>query len=74
MDGDGKVVDGQGLSCLRSTFFHHADNLSVPEAGIYSLRVSLEAPGFSRHGEAGEEPALSEPTTVTFEDVELTTG
>jgi hypothetical protein len=29
------------------------------------------APGFARHGEEGEQPALAEGAEVEFEDVEL---
>ncbi len=71
VNADGEVVDSRELHFLHSTFFHYANNFHVPEAGTYSLRVSLQAPDFYRHGEAGEAPPLGEPATVTFEDVEL---
>jgi hypothetical protein len=73
LDADGKVVDSGELNFLHSTFFHYANNFSVPESGTYSLRVTLEPPAFFRHGEAGEQPPLSEPATVTFDGVELDT-
>ncbi|HEX5770034.1 MAG TPA: iron transporter [Nocardioidaceae bacterium] len=73
VDADGNVVDSARLNFLHSTFFHYANNFRVPEEGRYSLRVTLEPPTFFRHGEAGEEPPLAEPATVTFEDVELGT-
>jgi hypothetical protein len=73
VDAGGKVVDSARLNFLHSTFFHYANNFRVPEEGRYSLRVTLEPPTFFRHGEAGEEPPLAEPATVTFEDVELGT-
>lgn len=71
LDAEGKVVDEKQLQFLHSTFFHYANNFRIPEEGRYSLRVTLEPPTFFRHGEAGEEPPLAEPATVTFEDVEL---
>ena len=72
VDADGEVVDEKRLNFLHSTFFHYANNFEVPEEGAYTLRATLGAPTFLRHGEAGERPALAEGTTVEFEDVELT--
>ena len=72
LDADGKVVDSGELNFLHSTFFHYANNFEVPEEGAYTLRATLGAPTFLRHGEKGERPALAEGTTVEFEDVELT--
>ena len=72
VDADGAVVDEKPLHFLHSTFFHYANNFEVPEEGAYTLRATLGAPTFYRHGEAGEEPALARGTEVEFEDVELT--
>ena len=72
VDADGQVVDEKELNFLHSTFFHYANNFEVPEDGTYTLRATLGAPSFARHGEQGDEPALSEGTEVEFEDVELT--
>ncbi|HET7532546.1 MAG TPA: iron transporter [Nocardioidaceae bacterium] len=70
-DAEGKVVDEKQLQFLHSTFFHYANNFEVPEEGKYTLRATLGAPGFARHGEEGEQPALAEGAEVEFEDVEL---
>jgi hypothetical protein len=72
VDAEGRVVDEKELEFLHSTFFHYANNFEVPEDGTYTLRATLGAPDFARHGEQGEEPALAEGTEVEFEDVELT--
>lgn len=72
VDADGNVVDEKPLNFLYSTFFHYANNFEVPEEGTYTLRATLGAPDFARHGEEGEEPPLSEGTEVEFADVELT--
>lgn len=74
LDSEGKVVDEKQLQFLYSTFFHYANNFEVPEDGKYTLRATLGAPSFARHGEEGEEPPLSEGTEVEFQDVELTQG
>lgn len=72
VDEKGAVVDEQRLNFYYSTFFHYANNFSVPADGSYTLRATLGAPTFLRHGEESEQPALTEGATVTFEDVELT--
>jgi len=69
--GDGQVVDSKQLNFYYSTFFHYADNFVVPDPGTYTLRATLGAPMFFRHGEAGETPPLTEGATVEFTDVEL---
>ena len=71
IDEKGAVVDEQRLNFYYSTFFHYANNFSVP-ADSYTLRATLGAPTFLLHGEESEQPALTEGATVTFEDVELT--
>lgn len=72
VDAKGKVVDKQELNFLYSEFFHYANNFSVENAGKYTLRATLEAPTFLRHGEEGEEPPLAEDAKVEFDGVELT--
>lgn len=72
VDADGTVVQRKRLNFYYSTFFHYADNFTVPEAGSYTLRASLGVPAFNRHGEEAETPALTEGATVEFTDVELT--
>jgi hypothetical protein len=74
VDADGKVVDEKPLHFLHSTFFHYANNFEVPEEGSYTLRATLGAPTFARHGEEGEQPPLAEGAEVEFADVELTRG
>lgn len=72
IDSNRKVVDGKELDFFYSDeFFHYASNFSVPESGTYTLRATLDAPDFPRHGEEGEAPALAEGAEVTFDDVEL---
>lgn len=69
---DGEVVQKQKLNFYYSTFFHYANNFSIPEAGTYTLRATLDAPQFRRHGEEAEGPALADGAVVEFDDVELT--
>lgn len=76
VDAAGEVVEKQELEFYYSTFFHYADNFHIPEsagseAGTYTLRATLGAPGFRRHGEEADGPALAEGVTVEFDDVEL---
>lgn len=73
LDGDGIVVDEQDLNPYYAEFFHYANNFSVPEPGSYTLRATIGAPTFLRHGDESEAPALGKGTTVTFTGVELTT-
>jgi Fe2+ transport protein len=71
VDAAGQVVQDRELEFLYGEFFHYATNFRVPEAGTYTLRATIGAPTFSRHGEHGDTPAMSEGTTVAFEGVEL---
>lgn len=71
VDADGEVVDARDLNFYYAEFFHYANNFAVPEAGDYTLRATLEAPEFPRHGEEGDEPALAEGAQVEFTDVQL---
>jgi len=73
VDDNNTVVQTMDLYVYYSTFFHYANNFSIPEAGTYTLRATLGAPAFNRHGEETETPALTEGTTVEFTGVELTT-
>ena len=73
VDADGEVVQEMDLNFYYSTFYHYANNFTVPEDGTYTLRATLGVPTFHRHGEESEDPALTEGTTVEFTDVELTT-
>lgn len=71
VDAKGKVVQAQELNFYHAEFFHYANNFSIPEAGKYTLRATLQPPTFLRHGASGEKPALSETVTATFNDVTL---
>jgi hypothetical protein len=73
VDADGTIVDEHDLNFYYATFFHYATNFSIPTSGTYTLRATLGAPAFLRHGDEAEGPALVEGTTVEFTDVELTT-
>ncbi|WP_326592807.1 iron transporter [Streptomyces sp. NBC_01294] len=71
VDAQGQVVQAQDLNFYHAEFFHYANNFSIPTAGKYTLRATLQPPAFLRHGASGETPALSEPVTATFTNVEL---
>lgn len=71
VNAEGNVVQELDLNFYYSTFYHYANNFSVPEAGKYTLRATLGVPTFNRHGEESETPALAKGTTVEFKDVEL---
>lgn len=71
VDAQGQVVQAQDLNFYHAEFFHYANNFSIPTAGKYTLRAVLQPPTFLRHGASGETPALSEPVTATFANVEL---
>lgn len=71
LDETGAVVDAKELNFYYGEFFHYANNFSVPTAGRYTLRATLVAPSFNRHGEQTEQPALIEGATAEFTDVEL---
>lgn len=53
--------------------YHYGRNLAVPEDGLYTLRVNVDPPTFSRHDEKKGD-RYGEPIEVTFEDVLITTG
>lgn len=74
IDSNGTVVQEMPLEFYYSTFYHYANNFTVPEAGTYTLRATLGVPAFNRHGEESETPALSEGATVDFTDIQLTTS
>lgn len=68
---DGSVVQTKELQPFYAEFFHYANNFSVPTPGTYTLRATVEAPTFLRHGEEGEDAALSQGATVSFPGVKL---
>jgi len=71
LDSTGAAVDAKDLQFFSAEFFHYANNFSVPEAGEYTLRASLQPPQYNRHGESLDELTLLEPVTATFEGVRL---
>ncbi|GAA6527609.1 iron transporter [Intrasporangium sp. DVR] len=72
VNAEAEVVQKLKLNFYYSTFYHYANNFTVPDAGTYTLRATLGVPAFNRHGEQSETPPLTEGTTVEFADVELT--
>jgi Fe2+ transport protein len=73
LDEDGKAVQRKRLAFYQAEFFHYAENFSLPESGTYTLRATIGAPPFRRHGEEFDRPPLVEGVTVEFEDVEIET-
>jgi len=73
VDPQGIVVDERDLSFYYATFFHYATNFSIPANGNYTLRATLGAPTFLRHGDPNDGPALADGAVVEFTDVELST-
>ena len=73
LDSSGKVVDEKPLNFYYSEFFHYANNFEVPKSGDYTLRATLEAPTFNRHGERSMAAPLAQGATVTFDDVHIDT-
>ena len=71
IDAQNKIVQKLALNFYYSTFFHYANNFSVPDAGSYTIRATLGVPTFDRHGDADEPAPLTEGATVEFEAVEL---
>lgn len=71
VDARGQVVQAQDLNFYHAEFFHYANNFSIPTAGKHTLRATLQPPTFLRHGASDETPALNEPVTATFANVEL---
>jgi hypothetical protein len=74
LDESGEEVDSQPLYLYYAEFYHYANNFSIPESGTNTLRAELEPPDFHRHGsEEGEGRVFTEPVTVEFENVEIST-
>jgi hypothetical protein len=69
LDAEGEPVESKQLSFYYAEFFHYAENFSIPESGEYTLRATVETPGFRRHGEESEGPALMDDAEVEFENV-----
>jgi hypothetical protein len=70
-DADGKVVERKPLSFYYAEFFHYAENFRIPETGEYTLKATVEAPAFRRHGEEDAGPALGEGAEVEFDNVTI---
>jgi len=71
LDSGGEQVARKRLQPYYAEFFHNAENFEIPEAGEYTLRATIEAPDFRRHGEETEDPPLAEGAEVEFERVRL---
>jgi hypothetical protein len=71
LDADGQRVARKPLRIYYAEFFHYAENFSIPKAGEYTLRATIEPPPFRRHGEEQEDPPLAEGATVEFDGVAL---
>ncbi|MGH2985194.1 MAG: iron transporter, partial [Solirubrobacterales bacterium] len=71
LDADGQRIARKPLRFYYAEFFHYASNFSIPKAGDYTLRATIEPPPFPRHGEQAEEPALADGAEVEFDDVRL---
>ena len=69
LDSDGESVERKRLSFYYAEFFHYAENFSIPRDGEYTLRATVEAPRFRRHGEKSETPALMDDAAVEFRNV-----
>ena len=69
LDEDGQRVEKRPLSFYYAEFFHYADNFRIPRDGEYTLRATVEAPQFRRHGDEDSGPALMEDAQVEFENV-----
>ncbi len=74
LDESGEEIESKPLEFYRGEFYHYANNFSFPGSGVYTLKAELNPPGFRRHdaGEA-EGKVLTEPITVKFENVEIST-
>ena len=69
LDGSGERVERKPLSFYYAEFFHYAENFRIPRDGEYTLRATVEAPAFRRHGEESEAPALMDDAAVEFRNV-----
>ncbi len=74
LDRAGEEVDSKPLQFYRGEFYHYANNFSLPQSGPYTLRAEMEPPTFLRHEtEVREGKVLTQPITVEFENVEIST-
>ncbi|MFF8293236.1 hypothetical protein ACF068_29010 [Streptomyces sp. NPDC016309] len=71
VDAQGQVAQARGLNFYHAEFFHNANDFSIPTAGKYALRATLQPSAFLWRGASGEKPAPSESVTATFANVEL---
>ena len=69
LDAEGQRVEKRPLSFYYAEFFHYADNFRIPRDGEYTLRATVEAPPFRRHGDEDSGPALMESAQVEFQNV-----
>ncbi len=74
LNESGEEVDSKPLQFYRGEFYHYANNFSLPESGIYTLRAEMQPPTFLRHEtEDREGRVLTEPLMVEFENIEIST-
>jgi Fe2+ transport protein len=73
LNAQGKQVARKRLAFYHAEFFHYAENFALPANGSYTLRATIGAPAFRRHGERTDTPALTEKVTARFKDVEIDT-
>lgn len=75
LDDSGEEVESKPLEFYRGEFYHYANNFSLPESGTYTLRAVLNPPEFRRHEteEESEGKVFTEPVTVEFQNVEIST-
>lgn len=73
------AADGREVATHRQPFvwhswlYHYGRNWEVPESGMYTLRITVEAPRHMRHDKVyGGRHAT--PVTVEFEGVRIETG
>jgi hypothetical protein len=74
LDESGEEVDSKPLVFYRGEFYHYANNFSLAGSATYTLRAELEPPNFRRHEtEERQRRVFSEPVTVEFENVDIST-
>jgi hypothetical protein len=54
LDTQGERVARKRLAFYHAEFFHYAENFALPESGRYTLRATIGAPAFRRHGERSD--------------------
>ena len=69
----GRVVSRLSPGLMwHSWLYHYGENIRVPSAGAYTLRVDVQPPPYRLWTRAGD--FFQQPVTVTFQDVDVKTG